>query len=276
MPVQAGRVSLGDDPDAASDAVKSAIESRLGVTLADNRLRRIVRSLLVEQARTDGTRWKPLQPDSDKTYRIWLGGLFDQFPRIAGGATVSDNFDRADAGTLGASWNADSGTIGIVSNKAKVSAAAAWDRYGTQLATTDHYSQADVTWPASGRTGVLVRGQDANNHYWASYNAGSSLWQIIKWVAALASVVSSASASITSGITIKLQASGSSLTLFNGGSSVLTGTDTALTTGKYVGIREQAVTNSTWDNWTASDLAGPGALPFQTPRIRRALMRSAR
>jgi hypothetical protein len=290
LAVQAGRVSLGDDPDAVSPAVKSAIESRLGITLADSRLRRIVRSLLVEHASPPGdkTRWNPLQREGNR-YRIWLGGLFDDFPAVAGGMTaISDDFNRADAGNLGANWTQISGTISLSTNTAHSADSPPEHlvRHVTDLATSDHFAQADL----NGTDGVSVHavevrvnvpGTDtaANQScYMGRHNStGTPQWEIFKRVAGAFTSIGSVSQSQSFPYTLKLSANGSTIAVFAGATGKLAVTDTAVTTGTRVGMRSNtggAGVIHIWDNFLAADLRN--ALPFPPPRPRRVLMRSAR
>lgn len=99
-----------DQPLSAALATK--LENRFNVTLNERTgLRTVLRELFIDHARSDGTRWAPLQPSripggGGRQYEIWVGGqLISAWPYVGGGATVfTDDFNRADSTTIGGNW----------------------------------------------------------------------------------------------------------------------------------------------------------------------------
>lgn len=55
--------------------VQTQLANAFSLTLRQTRVDRIVAELLLDHARTDGTRWRSLRPDRAGFYAIWLGGL---------------------------------------------------------------------------------------------------------------------------------------------------------------------------------------------------------
>jgi hypothetical protein len=159
-------------------------------------------------------------------------------------------------------------------------------RHVVDLATVDHYAQADL----NGTDGVSVHavevrvnvpGTDtATNQscYMGRHNStGTPQWEIFKRVAGAFTSIGSVSQSQSFPYTLKLSANGSTIAVFAGTTGKLAVTDTAVTTGTRVGMRSNtggAGVFHIWDNFLAADLRN--ALPFPPPRARRVLMRSAR
>lgn len=93
---------LGDDLARAIPApIKRRLENALGITLSDSTIRGAVAEILMVHGRTDGTRWKPLRPErTTRRYRIYLGGVLFDVPVIAGGVSISENWNCADSASL--------------------------------------------------------------------------------------------------------------------------------------------------------------------------------
>lgn len=74
LPASAGIVQIGATfLDRLSAQRKTAIETALGVTLTNDNILDVVAELLITHAKTDGTRWRPLQAGRDGKYKIFLG-----------------------------------------------------------------------------------------------------------------------------------------------------------------------------------------------------------
>lgn len=76
-----GVVLLAATPNSPLTAqARNGIQSRLGVTVPDGyTFRQLMRRLLREEARTDGTRWAPLRAAKDGRFRIHLGDASDEW-----------------------------------------------------------------------------------------------------------------------------------------------------------------------------------------------------
>lgn len=282
LPTSPGRFYLGDALDEPSAVLKSAIESRLGITLTDNKLRRIVRSLLVEHGddkRQD--RWNALKPGVDGRYRIYLVGLIDEFPVVQGGAVITDDFNRADSTTLtpsaeGWSWTETTtpiaSNIDINANEAKAqngssAGSAAIARAESDLATTDHYAQANcfASGNAAAVSGVCVRfDASAVTFYGCFLDQNDVSHEIHKRVAGTRTQLAAVTTPTASGLLIRLEVNGSNLEMFAAGVSLITTTDTSITTGVRTGITGAAVgaaNRAKWDNFEAGDLVVSAVFP---------------
>jgi hypothetical protein len=257
-----------------------SLASRLGVTLTRGNLRHAAACLLLD-GREDGTRWRPIWPERDGVYRIWLGGLLWAMPALRGGVTLADTFNVGNntvlAGDLpwtevvGADWTTTSSLAQILGNNANAIAVC-----DTPLATNDMFAQFTiVTFTFGGgathQLGPLVRkGLNATLTYYM-YEARRTTTpandhRLIKSVAGTGSVLGTDDpADVSNGEILKTEANGTSITGYlNGGVSVGPVTDSAIdgTTvgGKHVGMRSFAngTNNVTVDNFAAEDLVVGG------------------
>lgn len=263
--------SLGDDLNDLSLANRLLLQSKLGITLDAGRpLRRLIRDILTVHARTDGTRWKPLQPElingRARAWRIRLGGeVIDEVPVVEGGATISESFDKANSDTLGPdlTWTEVAGDFDIVGNKAQLQSGVSLRcaaRAETQLDTVDHYAQVDCDPSASSVAdiGVAVRfAAAANTYYMLGRQPTGDAKRIVKMVAGTGTLIASAAYTDDDGNhTVYGSVNGSSLRLLIDGANELTATDTEITTGRRCGITGVRLTVNTtdFDNFTAADL----------------------
>lgn len=70
----AGQLYVGSNPDAVlTSTMRRSVGDRFGVTLTATTLRAIVSELLTIHARTDGTRWRPVEPAQGRR-EVWLHG----------------------------------------------------------------------------------------------------------------------------------------------------------------------------------------------------------
>jgi hypothetical protein len=80
-PLPTGVTLIAESPDdTLSLVVRNGINSQLGVTVpADITFRHALRWLLRNEARLDGTRWKPLRAELDGRFRLYLGEHVDDW-----------------------------------------------------------------------------------------------------------------------------------------------------------------------------------------------------
>lgn len=244
--------------------------NRLGENIDGLRSGKIADLLLdMHTIGADGTKRKPLiasHRDGKKQLELWLGGQLIAVQAVPAGAGVefSDNFNRADSSTLGASWNeiaaAGEGAANwaISSNTLGHSRDEAIDAllvYDSALSSTDHYCQVDVVKNAvdigSGEEyGPCVRFDTSGPVCYFGNVVGDQSAHIgsmnTGW-----SVLASTSSSWSSACTVKLVVNGSSLELFVNGVSKVTLTDSSLTTGVRAGVYGYAGYPSEFDNWEA-------------------------
>lgn len=260
---------LTSDLDDVSLATRLALQNELGITLDVGRtFRRHVRDILTVHARTDGSRWLPLQPERD-ALRVRLGGIIEEVPRVPPSATqlYTDDFNRANNASLGANWTETNGTWEILSNQLRVSGATktSWDaRHEQVLDTSDHYAQAVVVttsgtdmWP-----GVATRFAAAARTYYASrYNRNAARWEIVKVVAGVITSLGTFSEAMPAfPYTIRCEAEGSTIRCKHGATQKISLTDTSITTGVRGGVNanQNASTTQTadFDDFETGDLAG--------------------
>lgn len=179
--------------------------------------------------------------------------------------TVSDDFNRADSATLGASWTEDDGNLSIISNEVGLSATGTFPRtnarYETDLSSDDHYSQlVSVVLPDDfSFAGVCARYSTSEVTFYhgaARVGAGSS-HIIFKVVSGSGTLLFDSNPALPSlPFATKLEVNGSSLELFSDGVSRLSGTDTAITAHLRTGILFRAVdTGERGDDFEAADLS---------------------
>lgn len=243
---------LGDDPDVIVGAVRASVQSRLGLVLRGARLRDIIPELLIEHAREDGTRWRPLKPMRDGMFRIYLGGLFWQARVLRGGSTITESFNKADSTTLGPdlSWTEITGDASVVSNQIKLAAdgVICLDRANTDLASADHYAQMVLlelarTGAVGVHLGVICRKDSTATatfyYYRCLISTTVNQHEMYKDVSGTFTQLGSTDGTdFAAGEVVSVQANGSSITAFRNRSvSVGPVTDTSISGNTRGGVR---------------------------------------
>lgn len=275
-----GRLYLGDDPYATLDpATRTAIGLKLGVDLVSATLADSAVELLVEHGREDGTRWRPVKSGRGEPYLdVHLGGLLKRVPLIRGGSRFDENWNCSDSTTSPScqlTWANVLGTLGILSNHLYSAADGPnYARAESDVATADHEVQATtVAIDATGSFtdyyggGPCCRFSSSAQTCYLYRVEGRDVWihKIFKCVAgtetALTSSLSSTNAAF--GHTLKVKASGSTITATLDGTDIGNVTDTSITTGTRGGMMTKAQNDigdssrSRWDDWFAQDLIAP-------------------
>lgn len=177
-------VYLGDAPDESLPMVsRRACEDSTGVTRGDlpARLRgdrSIVADLLTVHA--DGEELcKPLRAMRDGRLRVVLAGkVWWEKAVPAGGATITDDFDRADSTDLGPDWDeSHANDYDIFDQKLRNldrngASEGGWARHVTDLASVDHYAQAIYHGDSSNDGhvgGTTVRHSTSAETYYVAY-----------------------------------------------------------------------------------------------------------
>lgn len=271
IPTNINVISLGADPDAPSPTMAALFSSKLGIAVnpAVPSLRRILRDLLVA---VDDKPWNPLRP-SRRDYGVWLGGeRLVLMPVVAGGATYTDDFNRAN-GAVGADWTVVDGTWVIASNRLQRSGAGFGTnessiRYAHNLDSDDHYSQIDFTGQGSSTNGYMgpaVRFAAAAETYYGAYSrAGSSLRVLRKVVAGTVTDLASSGGGGGPTRQLRLEVNGSDLEFYDNGTLALSVTDTSIIGNLRAGVMAHATAGGsiTGDNFRAGDLADVFRLIF--------------
>lgn len=267
---------LGDDVDAASPTANRWLANRLNASAIrdETTLRNAVRRLLLFEGRSDGTRWRPLRPSlvtrSDgrpsprREYRIHLLDMVDRIPVIKGGATASDDFNRADSTNLGSDWTEVVGNIHIVGNQiAPASTGTDYAmRWTSDLASDDHYCQIDaVAYPHEfSHVSPACRFDPAAVTYYravqrSTAGAATDDRTIQKCVSGSVSALAAQSQEVDPPFSIRLTVDGSSLDMAIDGTTVMSVTDTSITGYKRPGVILRALsTGERGDNFIAADV----------------------
>lgn len=264
-------IYLGDAPDEVSAAIKTAVESRFGLTLTATRLRHIIPELLIAHAREDSTRWRPLRAMRDGMFRVYLGGLWWEAKSLSGGSTITESFNTTDSTTLGPdlTWTELSGDWTVAGNQAVcVGSGTSLARADSDLATADHYAQAVMTALTYSQTvgiGVICRKDSTTTvtHYlfWAAIDSSTNGHSGYKALSGTFTQLGSTDTTdFVANEVMRVEANGSTITFkINGVTSVGPVTDTAITGNLRTGIRgyfQVALAGTiTLDNFRAGDLA---------------------
>lgn len=276
---------LGDDPVRAIPApIKRRLESALGITLTASVIRDAIAEILMVHGRTDGTRWKPLRPSRLRNrYEIWLGGLLWSQPVIAGGASLSENWDCADSASLTCqlTWieHAGDGSWTITTNRARLAGIVGDERAKAEsdLATDDH--EAQVTLATFTRVGGIIavgpmcRNQSNTEdigYEWRARDddgtAGGRYHDMIRRGSGAGTTqIGTAADDPVVGEVLKVSADGSTIKGYIDGVEKLSVTDVNITGLLRCGITGYSDTNAgnllELDTWSAADLAAPAAVP---------------
>lgn len=183
-----------------------------------------------------------------------------------GGSAVLDDFNRAD-GPPGSNWTYPTGEYVIESNHltrpSTTPPVFAYAMWTPALGSDDHYVEADVGNSPNQYLDLVVRGADVNNS--AGYEAqltpardGSPTAVLVK----NPGFVSLGSVGIPSPVShMRLEVQGSSLRLFIDSALTLSITDTAIPTGRHVGVActndhivDSSYPRATFDNFNAGPL----------------------
>lgn len=279
----AGAVNLGDTLDTAPNRPTTRdVETKLGLArdvLAGLTVRRIVEDVLIVHGDdADPGRWNAAKPERDNHYRLWLDGLVSEMAVQSGGATFTDNFDRADSTNLGADWDeiaVDAGSDHAIStNRLRHNTgggAEGYVRMVNPLDTDNHHALVTLADQPSGTGyfGPTVRMSTADRTFYLGYRRETvgvvdlrDKFHISKWVAGTETILVSEGAASTQPAmpyTFDLTADGSTLTLAINGVDTLTVTDTSITGNLRAGVWSLITTAGTrvvdWDDFTAADLS---------------------
>lgn len=176
---------------------------------------------------------------------------------------VSDSFNRANSTTaLGTTdsynggtaktWVADVGTWGISNNKAYEITASTTGLVWVDTGFSDFSVSADIAWQSN--AGIVARYTSATDYIFA--RIGTTDIKLFKTVAGTSTQIGNTYTFTPSAGTtynLKISLSGSSLTVYKDGSSVITATDTFNQTATRAGFRNFNDTTSTFDNFQAQD-----------------------
>lgn len=177
---------------------------------------------------------------------------------------ASDDFNRADAATLGANWTAVVGTCGIVSNegapKTFDASPDSIQRYSAIAWPNDQYSRLTLRniGTAGGAPGPAVRLSAAAKTGYVCYANFNATGTIAKWVAGAFTALGLGTLSFTDGDDVLLWATGSNLMLYRNGILVDSVTDSAIASGDS-GANCGTTTARRFDDWEGGGVDSIGA-----------------
>ena len=253
------------------------VERNLGLeqdVLRDLSWRQIIADLLIvhgEDIEPKG-RWKRLVPDLANRLRIHLGELIFDMPVPEGGATVTDDFNRADASTLGADWVEVGGDWEILNNRARQSnrdggvvSQGSYARHVTALDGDDQYAEVlSVSTNFSGTVqGPAARMSDVDETYYVAYHRRNddSIDDLLSKVVNGTRTTLANATSPSAEATVRLVCDGNSIEMLLDGAAHLSATDTAILGPRFVGMVGHpggSDGQSTFDDFEAADLAAAG------------------
>jgi hypothetical protein len=167
-----------------------------------------------------------------------LAGITQQ--QGAGGATVTDSFDRANASTLGTAdsgqaWTTNAGVFSIASNQASSSSSGGSFTATLDAGIADIDMRIDVVIGASNSNpGVVFRSVDISNFWHFTVAAGS--WFLYKRVANSYTSMGSGSGPGSGTHTVRVVAVGSNIEVYINGFSKITTTDASHSTATKHGL----------------------------------------
>lgn len=186
---------------------------------------------------------------------------------------ATDDFNRANENPLsgGGVWTTQTGeaAMAVVNNTCQRSSNTdCASRYSGVTAPADQYAQATMTVTAGNfndnRDGpaLLVRMQSSTQEYYRGVMTDTSGGSIVKRVAGVVTTLGTTTTNLINGATIRLEAQGTTLRLFQNGAQLISVTDAALSSGQFgIGYSsEDSTDNASLDNWEGGDfVTGPNA-----------------
>lgn len=181
---------------------------------------------------------------------------------VAASTLFTDNFDRANASTLGSGWVQDATAWSIASNVAQRTANGSdFATFNTDLGSPDHWSEMVAMDAASAYCLIAVRtspAQRGQNQYGAFFvpSGNPQTPKIGKMVGGGYSDVATGTAvTVPTNPKLRLECQGTALRFYLNDVLILSSTDSSLTTGNYAGMNNAAGTSRN-DNFRC------GTFPF--------------
>jgi len=184
-------------------------------------------------------------------------------------ATASDNFDRADAETLGANWTTHCGatTWQIVTNAASPDIDAASgpcaEHYNATTFTGNHESQATYSTAVNNKQiGPAARIQSGANTFYACEGDDNNGYYMVEVTAGTSATLASTATVLTVTDVLLISVDGSSITCKKNGATVLGPiTDTSITGGQPgVAISNTGIgSQPRLDDWSGADIGAASA-----------------
>jgi len=176
--------------------------------------------------------------------------------------TVTDDFNRANSGSLGASWNEGiDGGFQVVSNYARGLSGSGdtWAIYATALSTDDMYAQA-LGKEADKESGVIIRNDNSTKTGYVVLNGGTGVsHQLFSFENPTKTSLATSTGNGTD-LVFKVEANGSTIRTFISGAQEISVTNTAITGNLYAGVYANFAGQAV-DDFEAADLVVVSIIP---------------
>lgn len=195
--------------------------------------------------------------------------------RVPRETTYTDDFNRADAASLGSSsegwaWASAFSTMSIVSNAGNCSSSLSYQRAQIDLSSFDHYAQ--VTRTAGGSFFPVARFSSSAITGYYCRPSGTTFFGLYKIISGSATKIANVDQDTNQPITVKTHCNGSTITGYKSNSVVASVTDTAIPSGTRTGVMA-AASGARGDDFSAADLAASGVILTQLERGTRGISR---
>jgi hypothetical protein len=178
---------------------------------------------------------------------------------VSGGVTITDDFNRVDAATLGPDWTNLAGSFSISVNVAQGAAGNSNSVHNTTLSSSDQYVQGNANSASNSNrySGVILRGADLSTQtfYLLQVNShvdGCILNRVVNGVITQIGTGPNGRGSL--GSLLRIEAVGSTITAFVDGVQQVSVVDTAISSGPHAGIHSGDNGSGGIDNFEAGDL----------------------
>jgi len=179
---------------------------------------------------------------------------------------VSDSFDRADSGSLGANWTNCLGGFSIVSNEAQgTDFAHNIAAYTAVSWNNDQHAETVVSSSSDGGPAVRASATGGGQAYVATANIGTSACRIVLFSGGSETMLTDDFCPWAAGDVIGLDVVGTTLTVTKNGTTVQTHTDATIASGS-AGIKSYNTTNHI-ASWSATGDIGGGGGGATIPRM---------
>ncbi len=267
-----GFIDLGDDPAARLGARRTALGSRLGLTLSSTDT---LGTALLQ--RMSGQLRPVRQPDGRERYQIVCAGhVLADAPTIHGGAT--DDFDYPNGGleaVSGGAWSSGGldGTVNVVGHEVVFLDGFEWRAVirNLNLGSPDHFSRGRCRYNAASSDfslGPIVRnqtgvgGEPFSGSKYVSFVDNQNGAGVYAVASSSPSLILQDDASFDDDSIVELGANGSTIALDRDSVELLSTTNTAVSTGNYAGFFMQrfnggGTTNIWFSAWVGALFSAP-------------------
>ncbi len=276
-----------NDTDTIGPVIRRMLGNRLNIDLtSDATMRDLIRAILLREARTDGSRWAPLQAAGNR-FEVWIANqLIDTVPYVAGGAVGYEDFSGSDGSSIGnlQTWTEVTGNAQRVSGKVRCTSTGSIDgcRCELDLGTADMYAKVSVATLTSvaNYNYVATRARyaaaaDTHYHFEVGFAGATNDTALYYWISGFSTVIAGdiVTAHPARPFNIICGAQGSSIKAWKNtdrsAAPFFSATDTHITTGSRGGLmvyNDDGVTTAEADDFEVGTLGGGSLPPMRAAR----------